>query len=176
MIALCFIVILLCWPAEDDEIAEHFYVLASGVFGSSFAALWVFILWVPKNRTGAVQFHISGSYIRFWVWNPAASILNWFLWSTDWNVYERQILHATASCGCSRENASSGEVSALYLDWGVSWNSASGSCHWQRVCVSRNVGMLYWRSCLFSGFPEWTGALFGASVKNIHITDENILA
>lgn len=59
MIALSFIVILLCWLAKGDEIAEHFYVLASGVFGSSFAALWVFIYEYRKTEQG-----LSVSYFR----------------------------------------------------------------------------------------------------------------
>lgn len=50
MIVLSFIVILSCWPAKDNEIAELFYVLSSGVFGSSFATLWIFIYEYRKTK------------------------------------------------------------------------------------------------------------------------------
>lgn len=41
MISICMIAILLCWRGEG--ITELIFVLASGVFGSSFATLWIFV-------------------------------------------------------------------------------------------------------------------------------------
>lgn len=43
MILLSLIIILLSWNGRDEGITELLYVLASGVFGSSFATLWIFI-------------------------------------------------------------------------------------------------------------------------------------
>ena len=43
MILLSLIIILLNWNGRDEGINELLYVLASGVFGSSFATLWIFI-------------------------------------------------------------------------------------------------------------------------------------
>ena len=50
MILLSFIVILLCWSKKDNEILELLYVLSSGVFGSSFATLWIFIYEYNKEK------------------------------------------------------------------------------------------------------------------------------
>lgn len=43
MILLSLIIILLSWNDREEGITELLYVLASGVFGSSFATLWIFI-------------------------------------------------------------------------------------------------------------------------------------
>lgn len=43
MTLLSLIIIFLCWNKKDNGIPELFYVLSSGVFGSSFATLWIFI-------------------------------------------------------------------------------------------------------------------------------------
>lgn len=50
MIALSLFVILLCWCGRDKGVAELFYVLSSGVFGSSFATLWIFIYEYNKEK------------------------------------------------------------------------------------------------------------------------------
>lgn len=43
MILLSLIIIFHCWNGRNGGITELLYVLASGVFGSSFATLWIFI-------------------------------------------------------------------------------------------------------------------------------------
>lgn len=50
MILLSLITIALCWPLRKDGITEVLYVLASGIFGSSFATLWVFIYEYRKAK------------------------------------------------------------------------------------------------------------------------------
>lgn len=51
MILLSLIVILICWCWKDKGgIAELLYVLSSGVFGSSFATLWIFIYEYNKEK------------------------------------------------------------------------------------------------------------------------------
>ena len=50
MILLSLIIILLCWCEKDKGIPELLYVLASGVFGSSFATLWIFIYEYNKEK------------------------------------------------------------------------------------------------------------------------------
>lgn len=50
MIMLSLVVILLCWPSRNDGITELFFVLSSGVFGSSFATLWIFIYEYRKAK------------------------------------------------------------------------------------------------------------------------------
>lgn len=51
MILLSLIVILLCWCGKDRSgIKELLYVLSSGVFGSSFATLWIFIYEYNKEK------------------------------------------------------------------------------------------------------------------------------
>ena len=44
------LVILLCWPSRNDGITELFFVLSSGVFGSGFATLWIFIYEYRKAK------------------------------------------------------------------------------------------------------------------------------
>lgn len=43
MILLSLIIIALCWHGRNEGAPELLFVLASGVFGSSFATLWIFI-------------------------------------------------------------------------------------------------------------------------------------
>lgn len=43
MILLSLIIIALCWHGRNEGATELLFVLASGVFGSSFATLWIFI-------------------------------------------------------------------------------------------------------------------------------------
>ncbi len=43
MILLSLIIIALCWEGRSNGVTELLFVLASGVFGSSFATLWIFI-------------------------------------------------------------------------------------------------------------------------------------
>lgn len=43
MILLSLIIIALCWHCRNEGATELLFVLASGVFGSSFATLWIFI-------------------------------------------------------------------------------------------------------------------------------------
>lgn len=51
MILLSLVVILICWCWKDNGgIAELFHVLSSGVFGSSFATLWIFIYEYNKEK------------------------------------------------------------------------------------------------------------------------------
>lgn len=50
MIVLCLVIMLLCWPKKDDGIAEFFFILSTGVFGSSFATLWIFIYEYRKAK------------------------------------------------------------------------------------------------------------------------------
>ena len=50
MIVLSLVVILLCWPSRNGGITELFFVLSSGVFGSSFATLWIFIYEYRKAK------------------------------------------------------------------------------------------------------------------------------
>lgn len=50
MIILCLIIMLICWSGREDGICEFSFVLASGVFGSSFATLWIFIYEYNKQK------------------------------------------------------------------------------------------------------------------------------
>ncbi len=49
MIIVSLLIIYICWPQKDAGITELLYVLSTGVFGSSFATLWIFIY--EYNRT-----------------------------------------------------------------------------------------------------------------------------
>lgn len=51
MILLSLIIILLSWNGRDEGLTELLYVLASGVFGSSFATLWIFIYEYHQIKT-----------------------------------------------------------------------------------------------------------------------------
>lgn len=44
------IITFVCWQGKDDEITEIFFVLATGIFGSSFATLWIFIYEYNKEK------------------------------------------------------------------------------------------------------------------------------
>lgn len=48
--AINMIVISLCWRGRDSGIAELLYALATGVFGSGFATLWIFIYEYRKAK------------------------------------------------------------------------------------------------------------------------------
>ncbi len=50
MIVLSLVVIGLCWRKRTDGLPEILYVLSSGVFGSSFATLWIFIYEYNKAK------------------------------------------------------------------------------------------------------------------------------
>lgn len=50
MILFSLVVILLCWCKKDEGMTELLYVLSSGVFGSSFATLWIFIYEYNKEK------------------------------------------------------------------------------------------------------------------------------
>lgn len=43
MIVASLLIIIICWPSRDAGITELLYVLSTGVFGSSFATLWIFV-------------------------------------------------------------------------------------------------------------------------------------
>lgn len=49
MIAVSLVTALLCWPFSKDGLPELLFVLSTGVFGSSFATLWIFVY--EYNRT-----------------------------------------------------------------------------------------------------------------------------
>lgn len=50
MIILCLIIMMICWPGKEDGICEFAFVLSSGVFGSGFATLWIFIYEYHKQK------------------------------------------------------------------------------------------------------------------------------
>ena len=50
MILCSLLIIFLCWCKRNEGATELLYVLATGVFGSSFATLWIFIYEYRKAR------------------------------------------------------------------------------------------------------------------------------
>lgn len=84
MIFASLLMILFCWPGKDQSgIRELLYVLSSGIFGSSFATLWVFIY----------EYHKEKNQLLRSIFNESVSIFenSPFIWLDRFGFFDPEI-------------------------------------------------------------------------------------